>query len=512
MSCNCSYYPTVIVPGIGHSRVNAVDDTGKIGKYVFPPDINTKDLISTAAAPFLKLVATKNTEKYIPQIKDALKHLLAPLAVTKEGTPLYPQKVETYRYPFSAYSESVRRHIFACVPLQELGEVIGEDHMFFFAFNSFGQPYEAAAQLNEYIQFVKRTTGHDKVNLVAISLGGCVSVAYLDTYGYKGDVHRLINFVPAINGTSFVADIIDNRVRFDDPKELFGLFMGAREAETVTSYLKKIPAKIYNELMHAVVDVIRENILINCPNIWGTVPKERYLSLRDKYLSDNSFRLLRTKTDRFYRAQMNYEKNVEIAQKAGTEFFGICGYDRQLIPVCMSNAVSSDGVIDTRNASGFANLAPLGRQFPKNYVQLNTRCSKECHNHISPDRTVDASCALFPDTTWFFKNQFHDAIAYNDVALTVTKKILTEESFTDVFCDPAFPQFNGTRNTRTLVRNLLPRSKNVDISKLSLLQRAEFEAALADTQKLLSQTILTDGADVAPVTDRLRNILEEINA
>ncbi|MCQ2463153.1 MAG: hypothetical protein MJ177_07090 [Clostridia bacterium] len=512
MSCNCPYYPTVIVPGIGHSRVNAVDDTGKIGKYVFPPDISTKDIISSAAAPFVKLIATRNTEKYIPQIKDALSQILAPLSVSKEGTPVFPQKVESYRYPFSEYSESVRRHIYACVPLQELGEVIGEDHMFFFAFNSFGQPFEAAAQLNEYIQFVKRTTGHDKVNLVAISLGGCVSVAYLDAYGYKGDVHRLINFVPAINGTSFVADIIDNRVKFDDPKELFGLFMGGHDAEMITSYLKKIPAKIYDAFMQAVVDVIREKILINCPNIWGTVPKERYEYLRNRYLSDGSYNVLRAKTDRFHRAQMNYERNVEIAQKAGTQFFGVCGYDRQLIPVCMSNAVSSDGVIDTRYASGFSKLAPLGSQFPESYTQLNTRCNIKGHNHISPDRTVDASCALFPDTTWFFKNQFHDAIAYNDVALTVTKKILTDESFTDVFCDPAFPQFNGTRNTRVLVRNLLPRCKNIDTSSLTFLQRAELEAALSDAQKLLSQTILTDGTDVEPVTQRLKEILEEINA
>ena len=65
--------------------------------------------------------------------------------------------------------------------------------LFFFAYNSFGQPYETAKALDSYIQNVKRLTGSDKVNLVPVSLGGSVATAYFDAYKERDDIHCMLN-------------------------------------------------------------------------------------------------------------------------------------------------------------------------------------------------------------------------------------------------------------------------------------------------------------------------------
>lgn len=509
--CSCGYYPTIILPGIGHSRVELVDSVGNSLGYVFPPEIDTKALLKRMLPPIIKMCVTKNTEKHIPALKKAVFSALETLSISNEGVPVFEQRVESYPYPISDFTEQTKRYIYACVPLQDLAEVVGENHLFFYAFNSFGQPYEAAEGLNRYIQFVKRLTGHDKVNLIAISLGGCVSVAYLDCYAHKGDIHRLINFVPAINGTSFVADIMDNNLCFDAPEELFELLMGHNESVQTAAMLKKLPEKVYYAALEAIIDVIRENIILNCPNMWGTVPKQRYTELRDKYLTDSSHRILLAKADRLHRAHLNYEENVNRAREAGTEFFNLCGYGLKLISLSKTNTVSSDGVIDLSGASAFAYSAPFGETFPDGYKQKNIYCKDKKHNHISPDRTVDASAGLFPETTWYFKEQFHDAIAYNDAALMLCREILTNDSFKDVYSSPRFPQFNGCRNTKHLRHSLIPRAKQINREEITLIQAAELTGALEDARAFLDCTVIDEAPPLEPVVKRLEDILGDIS-
>ena len=66
---------------------------------------------------------------------------------------------------------------------------------------------DSAANLNEYIQQVKKATGHDKVNLLNVSLGGTIFTAYLDAYGYK-DINQVVNAVSATDGSEIIADFL----------------------------------------------------------------------------------------------------------------------------------------------------------------------------------------------------------------------------------------------------------------------------------------------------------------
>ena len=61
------------------------------------------------------------------------------------------------------------------------------------------------------------------------------------------------------------------------------------------------------------------------------------------------------------------------------------------------------------------------------------------HSHISADRVIDASTALFPDNTWFVKYAHHQ-VHYREYSLELVQNIFYTDGF-DVFSDPAFPQF-----------------------------------------------------------------------
>ena len=88
-------------------------------------------------------------------------------------------------------------------------------------------------------------------------------------------------------------------------------------------------------------------------------------------------------------------------------------------------------------------------------MKAKTQFSKEyldSHNskYISPDKCVDASTCLFPERTWFFSGQHHE-VGRNDAVIRLTALILNG-AITDVSSTPLFPQFNGSRNSRSMTR------------------------------------------------------------
>ena len=121
----------------------------------------------------------------------------------------------------------------------------------------------------------------------------------------------------------------------------------------------------------------------------------------------------------------------------------VAEYDIQMYGVGYSyDSENADGIIQLDSTSMGAYAANVGETLPEGYVQQNTskNCSDPTHNHISPDRVVDASTAMLPDTTFYFKGQKHEQTALNTTILKLALEIL-ENEITDVYSDPDFPQF-----------------------------------------------------------------------
>ena len=502
-NCGCGHYPTVIVPGIGQSKVELLDNEGKRVKLAWPLDIDSKRLLKRILPSALKMIALRGDRGFSDVLYKELCEAFSPLAANTEGIPKANLRVVTYKNSVGESSDEERRFIYRMVPMEQLSEVIGEDHLYFFAYHSFGQPYETAKDLDEFIQNVKAKTGHDKVNLVPVSLGGSISVAYFDAYGYKGDINRVANFVPAINGTSIVADVLEDELYLDNPKELFDFILDRKTTEKIISFMKILPKDIDKKITRAAVSALRDSVLLNSPAIWAVVPRERYEALREKYLCDGKHDVLRAKADRFYKAQKDYEKLFLLQKERGVTFFTICGFGKKLLPFIKSKDTNSDTVIDLASASLGAYTAADGEVLSEDYKRKTTRCGDENHNHISPCRTVDAGAGLFPDTTWYFSGQIHDDIAYHDVALSLCCEILSNKEFKDVYSNPLYPQFNGSRNIKEIKYKLLPKAKELLEIKLHEDIEEELLKAIAECNELFTNTIVEDNTLTKKATDRL---------
>ena len=68
---------------------------------------------------------------------------------------------------------------------------------------------------------------------------------------------------------------------------------------------------------------------------------------------------------------------------------------------------------------------------------------------------------------------------------------MTDDNMIDVYSNPAYPQYNGERYTRT-VDNRIRDYNRMDKSKLSAENKAEIEAAIALCEKVKDETIIVE--------------------
>ena len=433
------YTPCIVLPGIGQSKVELLDKKGEKIKMAWPLDVNGEELLGKLKAPLMKMMLFRRDAGFSDKLASLVAEAIDPVAVNPDGTMKNNVRVVTYPR-LSDCTEDEKRYIYKMVPMQKLTAVIGEENLYFFAFNSFGEPYKTARALDAFIQQVKEETGSDRVNLVPVSLGGALATAYFDAYGHKNDVKRVLYFVAALEGTHLIADVMEKNLSADDPLSLLELFASRDAVEQLKGLTAMMPAGVLETALDKALDTLLTNTVCNCGMLWATVPPDRYEALAIRWLSDTKHAALRAMTDKYWNAQKNLRAIIAQRQAAGTEFFAITGYNRRLLPIAASDKVSSDGIIHTSSCSLGATTKPLGEFYTEEEAAENL--------YISPDRTVDASTGFLPDATWYFKDQFHDATAYNDTALEIAKRVLSDDGFKDIYSDATLPQFGVASDNR----------------------------------------------------------------
>lgn len=433
-----NYTPCVIVPGIGQSKVELVDENGKKIKMAWQLDVDTDAIVNELKLPLIRSIILRSDLGLSAKMKGIISDIVEPIKTKDDGTMKNRVHVVDYPQSLADCTEGERNYIYRMVPTQKLTEIIGEDHMYFFAYNSFGEPYETARMLNDFIQQIKKEHNCDKVNLIPVSLGGAVSIAYFDAYGSQNDIDRVLYFVAALQGTPVISDLMSLNIKPEQALSLVEFLFPRKVAEMFGKILKMLPKKVSDRLMFSSVEGILENAILTCPSLWSTIPPTEYEKLAAKLISDKKYSVLKEKTDRFYKAQKNFPEYIRTLEAQGTKFFGIVGYNLQLLPIVKTDTVSSDGMINTASASMGATVAQLGKKLDK----------KADGDYVSPDGTLDASTSLWKDTVWYFRDQQHDATAYNDTALAVAARVLSDESFTSVYSDPSLPRFGVVSDNR----------------------------------------------------------------
>ena len=444
--CSCGNVPCVIVPGIGQCEVYQTGTDGSRIRTVFPFDINAKALVAKVAPRALAMIAFRRDLGFSDALADALIDQIGGIICKPDGTPVFDLKTVTFDYSLAECSKAERKFIFTMVPIQPLEDKIGADHIYYYAYNPFGRADEAADGLHDFIQLVKRRTGHEKVNIVPVSLGGTIAEYYLGRYADRGDINRVVSVVPAYGGSQLLADIFTDNLLYDSYEEAFTSMLGRGTTEEVKKYLGIVPKDVFNKILHTVMRAVVERVCMNSSVIWGLIPASQYEELSARMISDPAHAELKKVTDEAYAYRRDFPQIVDRLRGQGVVFEDVCCHGVRILEFSSSKSLDSDHIVHTHSSSMGAVCAPLGETLPEDYKPAGTGCSNPEHNHISPCRTVDASAGMIPDTTWYFKGQSHDTVQYCKTVLDALEWLLSDEKEKTVFSDPRYPQFTVIEN------------------------------------------------------------------
>lgn len=529
--CNCGHCPLIVLPGINHSPTYLYDENDKpvmdskgekqIGGTLLI--LNTDDLLKKILPKALfSLLATIATQHNILLDKVAYEAAATAFSIQKcndEGNYVNNLKTQRWNYPLSQMTEDEVNWVYRMVPMQRIVDIIGADHTYFYTFNLVGDPMQSAKELDEYIDMVKKQTGHDKVDLLPVSLGGTILTAYLDAYGHK-DINSIVGVVACLNGTDIVADLMARDFNISDEylhHEYIPTIIKESNGRGTLGYLINcilhiLPQAGFNALLTGAMSGLLDTMVLNCPQMWAMVPSYRYDALASRYLSAKP--VLKAKTDRFQQARLNLKQNVLDAVADGVKVNFISGsglaFGEEMYTffsiMSSSGKVNSDGIINLSSTALGTTGTVGGATIAK---QAHDNPDYPGYSYLSPDGTIDISTAVLPDNTWVFLKQYHE-VGNNDVVLNLAKALLLGE-IENVHSNPAkYPQYNYFCNTKTLRRWRINDGKEaLKKTDLSEEDRAEIVAAIAQAEAVLEMTV-ADQTAVEAAQARLDTILYKV--
>ncbi len=529
----CEHSPVIVLPGINHSPTYLYDENDEpvmyngnhIGSTLLilnEAALSTNAIVKAVASVLATIVFQTNAgldKVAYNLVSDIFKYQRC----DANGDHVENLKTQRWNYSLEHMSEEDLDWTYRMVPMQSLVNEIGEEHVYFFTFNLVGDPMDSADDLAEYIEMVKEQTGHDKVSLLPVSLGGTILTAYLDKYGHS-ELDQIVNAVACLDGTDIVADFFAREWRLDD-EYLYHEFIkqifienegGPTLGYLINSLLHIIPRSGVDALLSGAISGILDTLMLNCPQFWAMLPSYRYDALAERYLGDKP--ALKARTDRFQTARLNLKGNILKAVEDGVRVNSIAGSNLDLGEemytyfniVASAEKVNSDGIVNLTSTTLGATGAAGEQTLDDVDYESNTYCTNPDHNHVSPDNMVDTSTAILPENTWIFLNQHHE-VGYNDVVLNLAKAIFLGE-VTDVNENPEmYPQYNGPCYTQSIRRWKLPDAKRVDQTGLSEEDKAELNAAIAEGEAVLKLTV-ADQPRVEAAEKRLIAVLHKVGA
>lgn len=525
--------PTIIIPGLFQSNFHYYENgqiaTNADGEPLAPPffvDIDEEfitNALNEALVPVMTMFLTQ--EDRDQAAAKVVADILAEVLVGKQkcdetGKFVTDVRAEYYNGSFATLSEEDKATVLSHFPIEEYFELAGEEYLYVFNYVSTGNMIDTVEALYEYIQFVKKDSGSNKVNIVPVSQGGSIANGLMKYYDENNislarDINRIVFVVPALDGAALIGD--SYRYGFTkDTEVLYNTMMPSLVGkENYLSYIINIAMRLMpnadvNNLLDVVVDTLVNDYLRYSTLMWGLCPSGDYEFCRDKYLSEPQLAEIRRQADWYYDAQLNSEDYILKAKFAGVKIFDIVDTNVTLYQLAVSHdKTNADGMIHLSSTSMGAYSVGVNQKLPDDYVPERVMCLNPFHNHDDPEGIVDARAGLLPDTTFYFSGQNHADTASNDVIMSLIIHLLTDESFTSVFSySYKFPQFNYGRNTKQL-RIDLKAAKEIDKSTLSSSDAAELDAAIKQAEEMLTHTVVNVN-EVEEATTRFYAIYDKI--
>ena len=437
-TCNCGEEPVVYVAALGSATLYQNAGTAD-EKVIFRPETDTYiKLIAKLIVPLVSLILTKNYDSFIDSVIPVAMDVFGPLANAPDGT---------------STADITTKEELPTDPQH------GLDYTYYYGYDFRADPVASAEGLDAFIDRVIEVTGHDKVRIKASSMGGVVTMAYLQKYGTEKIKSIIFQCCP-IKGTALAGDLYcGNLVIEEEAVYRYGMYdlpilvdgAGGKVLTTLVEILSKTGVlgmiiDVIDELLDNCLDRVYNEMLIpvfkaNC-GLWSFVPDEYYENAKKFMLGtlyDEETAKLVERIDYYhYEVQCKADEILNSVVESGIPVMIVAAYNVQRTPIIETWKNDSDETVDTKYASVGATVAPLGETLGDKYVQK----VNDGHNHISPDNKIDASTCALPENTWFIKDMLHCTThdGHGELYRWFYENDDGEEMLT-VHSNPAYPQF-----------------------------------------------------------------------
>lgn len=392
-------YPTVKVHGF-MSRDVLADKNDRDSDVLWPPSTDLiLDAVKKAVPSLAKFAVTRDWQKLGDEITPLVKSIFEPAFLDENGNAKGDSGVY-FVYP-------------AASEITKSSEVS-------FSYDWRLSPVETAAKLNDFINYVLKCSGSDKVNLQCHSFGGVVTTAYARIYGTQ-KLHSVVYNSTAVLGETYTGELMTGKIVLDEQAiiNFLSYCFDYSDYQTILNGAVKLLSDagllnficvFGNDIIKNLSNQVLPEVIVPAfggwLSVWSMVPDADIAEGMD-YVFNEIYKnsdidrsgLIAKIND--YNAIRPYKIDVLNSLKENTNFYVISRYGYCSVPITPSWQNMSDGVVDSRYTSFGATFAEFDKRLSDEQLAGKDPAM------ISPNRNVDASTCMFPDQTWFIRNMKH---------------------------------------------------------------------------------------------------------
>jgi len=402
---NVSMYPTIRLSGGFHwlwynEFSDEVDENDvPLRQMAFDPT-SIMDVVAPVLDGALEALKSLDFNKVVDLLVDAFKAWFGPIQLDNNGNSI----ADNISSEYNNWDEWQLKYA----------------DQFEFTFDWRLDPVENARRLKAYMdRLAIERPGVEKYNFYSQSGGGPVMMAYLKLF--DPDLERVASVVFDItmhNGTTMWGELAKRKLMLNteavgklSANSLGGIDLGIELQPLLRilyeSGLLEIVERLMKVAATGIINRVYDEILIpmifTMPVFWSYVPHKDYEAAKKALLSDPIYNSLKAKLDYYRTNVMDHAEDIILDTAKQVKVAVRAGYGMPMWPLGKGAGAQSDGTVDTAYASLGAICATIGEPFGFWYKQAKDRD----HDHISPDRMIDASTCLLPEQTWFALDKPH---------------------------------------------------------------------------------------------------------
>lgn len=406
--------PLIYVVGTGVHLI--ADNPDGTTRKIFPlqlPENFIMDTVEANIGIFAKAVLTQEWDEFCDVLYNTMSPLYADLMLDENGNPRDNSRIDV-----ESKMDKDRIN-----PNKTNGKY--GTHQFEFFYDWRVDPYVTAEKLHTYIENVLEVTGETEVALLGRCLGDCITAAYMEKYDGEY-VRDYISYASALNGAEFCTKAFCGELYLDSDgiaryiydleistdsnmNEIINAFVTVLNETYGLDFLAWSVNNVYPDIYLKIVPRLLRDMYGNFPAYWAMVSDEDYEKAKETVF----YGVDKEQYANFISVIDNYHYNVQVKapemftnfKNQGVNVANITKYGYQTLPVVEHADVLGEDFCTVTKASFGATTATIDTVLSDDYIAAAQ--ANGTAKYISPDKQIDASTCLFPDTTWFIKNMKH---------------------------------------------------------------------------------------------------------